>query len=293
MISIIIPAFNEERAIQQTIMSCFKILKEIGNEYSEVIVIDDGSTDNTYKFSKIADTIVFKHPHNIGYGRSLKDGIYAAKNDTIFITDADGTYPVNKIPDLLVKYEEGYDMVVGARTGKHYKESFMKMLYRKLLKFLVEFTSGRKIADINSGFRVFSKNTILPYFPTLCDTFSFTTSLTLAYMMTGKFVAYTPIPYEKRVGKTKVKLFKDSLRTLQFIVEAILFYNPIKIFIVFSVLLLSISVFFLVVAFFSLLKIAYILGIACIIAAILIFSMGLLAIQLKQIMSNTNYRQDI
>ena len=151
----------------------------------------------------------------------------------------------------------------------------------------MEFTAGRKIPDINSGLRVFRKSKIVPFFDTLCDTFSFTTSLTLAYMMKGKFVKYIPIEYDKRIGETKVKLFKDSSRTLQFIVEAILYYNPIKIFIVFDYLLLFVAFINLIIAFFTKLKIAYIMGVGSILLAILIFSLGLLSIQLKQIILTT------
>ena len=176
-------------------------------------------------------------------------------------------------------------MVVGKRTGKHLNETFLKRVYRRFLKFLVQFTAGRKIPDINSGLRVFSKETILPYFDTLCNTFSFTTSLTLAYMMTGKFVNYIPISYEKRVGKTKVKLFKDSLRTLQFIVEAILFYNPIKIFLVFDLFLVLVALISLTIAFFTQLKIAYIMGIGSLLLTIVMFGMGLLSVQLKQLLT--------
>ena len=122
-------------------------------------------------------------------------------------------------------------MVVGARTGKYYRESIMKSLLRIILKFLVEFTAGRSIPDINSGLRVFSKKTITNYLQHLCNTFSFTTSLTLAYMMTGKFVEYIPIEYGKRMGVSKVRLFRESLRTLQYITQSIIYYNPLKLFI--------------------------------------------------------------
>ena len=283
MFSIIIPAYNEENAIMDTIHRCQAIIKEYGNPDSEVIVVDDSSSDDTYKKALSSDIKVLKHPHNIGYGRSLKDGILEAQNDTIIITDADGTYPIESIPDLLNEYNQGFDMVVGARMGKHYHESFFKKRFRWILRKLVEFTAGRKIPDINSGLRVFNKSEVVKFFDTLCDTFSFTTSLTLAYMMKGKFVKYIPIEYDKRIGETKVKLFKDSTRTLQFIVEAILYYNPIKIFIVFDYLLLFIAFVNLVIAFYTKLQIAYILGIGSILLAILIFSLGLLAIQLKQL----------
>lgn len=285
MFSIVIPAYNEENAIKDTISRCKKIIDINGDNNSEVIVVDDASSDKTFEKAKESKAVVLQHPHNIGYGRSLKDGILQSKNDIIIITDADGTYPIESIPDLLAEYKKGFNMVVGARQGKHYEESFFKKRFRGILRFLVEFTAGRKIPDINSGLRVFSKSEIIPFFDTLCDTFSFTTSLTLAYMMKGKYVKYIPIKYEKRIGKTKVKLFKDSTRTLQFIVEAILYYNPIKIFIVFDYLLLLVAGINLLIAFFTKLKIAYFIGIGSILLAILVFSLGLLSIQLKQLIS--------
>ena len=179
-----------------------------------------------------------RHPHNVGYGRSLKNGIAAAQYDMIAICDADGTYPAAAIPELVRLHREGFDMAVGRRQGPHYRESMLKMPMRALLRFLVEWTAGRHIPDINSGLRVFSRAAVMQYFAHLCDTFSFTTSLTLAYMMTGRFVAYAPIDYFERAGRSKVRLFRDALRTLQYIVEAILYYNPLKLFLLFSLICL-------------------------------------------------------
>jgi hypothetical protein len=104
-------------------------------------------------------------------------------------------------------------------------------------------------------------------------------------MMTGRFVGYLSIKYEKRIGKTKVKIFKDSLRTLQYILEAILYYNPIKIYIVFSLILIFISIPNLILALFTKLLIAYIIGVAAIILALFNMSIGLLSIQLKQLLT--------
>ena len=283
MFSIIIPAFNEQNAISDTIKRCQNVINLIGDSSSEVIVVDDGSSDDTMKNMNEMGVKTIHHPHNIGYGRSLKDGIKAAKNDIIIITDADGTYPIESIPQLLNEYQKGFDMVVGNRQGQHLNESFSKKIFRRILKSLVEYTAGRKIPDINSGLRIFSQKTSLLFFEKLCDTFSFTTSLTLAYMMTGKFVKYIPIEYNKRIGKTKVKHFRDSLRTLQYITEAILYYNPIKIFIAYTVCLLVASgIIFgihLLTSSFTLLVIS--LGLFFI--SFIILSFGFLAIQIKQI----------
>lgn len=231
-----------------------------------------------------AGSRVISHPHNLGYGASLKTGIRAASYDTIVITDADGTYPNNQIPMLLAEYEKGFDMVVGARGGRNYHESPLKSPMRLILKFLVEYTTGRKIPDVNSGLRVFSKGKVQKYFQHLCNTFSFTTSLTLAYMMDGLFVTYVPIPYHKRVGKTKVHLLRDSLRTLQYIVEAITYYNPLKLFLLISFMLLSGSFAILGLNFFLKFTILYYISIGGILMSIQVFCLGLIALLLKQIM---------
>ena len=284
MISLILPAFNEQEQISDTIAVAAKILQSANIEPYEIIVVDDGSTDATAAHAKAADVRVVSHLQNLGYGRSLKDGIMAAQYDTIIISDADGTYPLQEIPALLERYRRGFDMVVGARYGKHYHESALKSPMRKLLQFLVEFTAGRSIPDINSGLRIFSRKAIIPYFKHLCDTFSFTTSATLAYMMTGRTVEYVPIAYAVRVGESKVRLFRDSMRTLQYIVEAIIYYNPLKIFIICSVACLLLAVVIAVFAIAFHVTTLFMLGAGTVLVAMLNFSLGLLAVLLKQIM---------
>ena len=285
-ISVVIPAYNEASAIAGTIQEIHTVCEQHAIADPEVIVVDDGSSDDTAKIAREHGAIVISHPHNIGYGRSLKDGINAATHDTIVITDADLTYPFDQAPVLLESYhQKGFDMVVGARTGKHYKESFIKSPLRKILKCIVQFAADRRIPDINSGLRVFSKKTIQEYFPHLCDTFSFTTSSTLAYMMNGKYVNYIDIPYLKRVGKTKVSLVKDSLRTLQYILQAINYYNPLKIFMLFSFLSVGLSVacfiFGIVLGWKTLIS----LGIGSALLTLVLIAMGLIADLLKQIMN--------
>ncbi len=230
MISVVIPAYNEEDAIAPTIERIRSNIAAIKG--SEIIIVDDGSTDSTAKIASECGAIVVRHPHNAGYGRSLKDGIFAATNDTVVILDADGTYRAEDLHLLLDEYDKGFDLIVGRRTGRHYNETWYKSPLRQLLKALVEFTVGAHVPDINSGYRVFSKKTIMPYFKYLCDSFSFTTSMTLSYMLDGKYVSYVDIAYEKRIGKSKVRLVRDSLRTLQYIVQAIVHFNPLKLFLV-------------------------------------------------------------
>jgi glycosyltransferase involved in cell wall biosynthesis len=283
MLSLIIPALNEENAIAETVRSASAALASFLAEY-EIIVVDDGSVDLTGEFATQAGAVVIRHPHNIGYGAALKSGIRRARYDVCAIIDADLTYPPDRIKDLYTLFSDGYDMIVGARTGEYYNESVRKLILRKILKFIVEFTTGRKIPDINSGMRIFKKDVALQFFPRLCDTFSFTTSLTLACMMNGKFVSYVDVPYLKRSGTTKVRLFKDSIRTLEYIVSAANYYDPLKLFGLFSFIciVLSITGFLSTIAFGV--KVGYYFGLGGLLLAIVVFAMGLLASLLKQVM---------
>jgi glycosyltransferase involved in cell wall biosynthesis len=284
VISIVIPAYNEQNAIADTVQHSRAVLENAGLTPCQVVVVDDGSTDRTAENAREAGATVVSHLYNLGYGRALKSGIAASQFDIVVITDADGTYPLNRIPDLVAEHQKGFDMVVGRRQGGNYWELSVKAPLRFLLRLMVEFATGQTIPDINSGLRVFGKKGVQPYLAHLCNTFSFTTSLTLAYMMTGKYVQYIPIDYLPRVGRTKVRLFKDSLRTMQYIVQAIIYYNPIKIFLLMSLLTLLFGVFCFLLA--SLLHLAgsFLILVWCILVAIIIFSLGLVADLLRQIM---------
>lgn len=284
MLSIVVPAFNEEDAIEAAVRRVREVLDKAGYSASEILVVDDGSTDATGERAAGAGARVYRHPHNVGYGSALKAGILAASHDTIVTIDADLTYPAEAIPKLHDEYRKGFDMVVGSRTGHHYRGSVFRGPLRHVLKWLVEFVAGREIPDANSGLRMFSKATVVPYLNHLCNTFSFSTSQTLAYMLTGKFVSYVPIAYHERVGKTKVRLLRDALRTLQYIAQSIVYYNPIKFFIVLSGLCLLFSAVAFIAGAITGLAAPYYLGIGGVLVAMLVFCLGLLADLLRQIM---------
>jgi len=284
MISIIIPAYNEARAIVGTIESVRAALEETTNYEAEILVVDDGSSDDTGRLAEEAGATVVRHPHNAGYGRALKSGILAARHDTIAIIDADLTYPAEEIPPLIAEYRKGFDLAVGARTGHHYEGSLFKGPLRRLLQFLVEFSAGRRVPDANSGLRVFSRRTMESYLPHLCDTFSFTTSQTLAYMLTGRFVTYRPIAYHERVGSTKVRLFSDALRTLQYILQSVIYYSPLKIFLLLTLLTVALSLIGFLAAALTGLNAPYFLGVGGLLMTIVIFALGLMADLLRQIL---------
>jgi glycosyltransferase involved in cell wall biosynthesis len=227
-VTVVIPAYNEAGAIGGVVTHVRTVLRQHGLD-GEVLVVADGATDGTAAEAAAAGATVVEHPQNMGYGRSLKTGILAAQHDLIVITDADGTYPADRIPEL-VGLAARFHMVVGARTGAFYQGSFVKRLGRIVFRWLSEFATGTRIPDINSGLRVFRRQDIVPFFPIISAGFSFTTTCTLVYLLNDLFVKYVPIEYHRRHGRSKVRHIRDSLRALQIIVEAILRCNPIKIF---------------------------------------------------------------
>lgn len=229
--SIIVPAFNEEDSIASTV----KNLSDLRTKHSlncEIIVVNDGSTDKTAEvLEDLKDTSDFKFINNgtnLGYGASLKRGILKADSDIICITDADGTYPIDRIP-VMIKCLENFDMVVGAREGKDYWGSFIKTLARKIFLNLLHYITGVKIPDGNSGLRVFRKNLVLEFVNLIGNKYSFTTSLTIAAHHSGYSVKYIPIPYYKREGKSKVRHIRDSLGIIQLMLQVAMYFDPFKV----------------------------------------------------------------
>lgn len=227
-LTVLIPAYNEAAAIAETAQRVQAALAATDGA-AEIIVIDDGSSDGTGAAAAAAGVTVLHHPINGGYGRALKTGVRSATGDWIAIVDADGSYPIEKLPHLLADVP-AFDMVVGARQGANYQGSFMKWQGRKALTALVKFVTGVDVPDVNSGMRVFRKNVALENLDRFSNGFSFTTTLTLAMFNQGYFVKYVPIPYAARIGESKVRIGRDTLRTMQILVMAILAYNPIKLF---------------------------------------------------------------
>ena len=228
MLSVLIPAYDEAESIAAVVARARETMEASGVPY-ELIVIDDGSSDGTGERAKADGVRVIRHPRNAGYGRALKTGIRESRYPWCAIVDADGSYPVEKLPELLA-HVPVYDMVVGARTGSIYWGSFGRRLLRTALLRLVQFVAGTSVPDVNSGFRIFRKDVALAHSARISSGFSFTTTLTLAMILGEHFVHYVPIEYRPRVGKTKVRLRRDILRMLQILVQAVLFYNPLKAF---------------------------------------------------------------
>lgn len=232
--TVIIPAYNEESCIAATIE---KIDTLLGNY--EIIVIDDGSTDRTGELVKKTDVRALTHSSNRGYGASLKTGIKHAIYNTIVITDADGTYPYEKIPEMVKILEDGnFDMVVGARISENVNIPLIRRPAKWFITRLASFLSGTKIPDLNSGLRVMKKEIVEKYLRLLPDGFSFTATITLAMITNEYAVKYVPIDYFKRKGRSKIRPVQDTLNFIQLIIRMVLYFDPLKIFLPLSLPLL-------------------------------------------------------
>ena len=227
-ISIVIPAYNEERSIGRVLEQLMQQLDKVSGQY-EIIVVDDGSTDKTKKVALECHVRVISHKKNRGYGAAIKSGMKNAKNDIIVITDADGTYPVDKIENLVDQIRE-YDMVVGARSGKNVNIPLIRRPAKWLLNKLAEYITGTVIPDLNSGFRVFRKSTVKQYYNILPDKFSLTTTVTVAMLCDDYRIKYIPIDYFKREGKSKIVSW-DFINFITLVLRLSMLFNPLKVFI--------------------------------------------------------------
>ncbi|HBK65019.1 MAG TPA: glycosyltransferase family 2 protein, partial [Cyanobacteria bacterium UBA11166] len=227
--SIILPVYNEEKGVALTINDIQKNLNFSGCEY-EIIAVNDGSTDKTGEILRsLKDIRVIEHPKNRGYGAALKTGIRQAKYPLIAITDGDGTYPNERIPQL-VALTKNSDMVVGARIGANVNYSNLRKIPKWFLIRFAEWIANSRIPDLNSGMRVFQKSLVERFLKILPDTFSFTTTITVAMLINGYVVHYEPIDFHHRKGKSKIKPIRDTLRFVQLILRTGVYFAPLRVF---------------------------------------------------------------
>ena len=228
-ISIVIPAYNEEGGIVHSLKDVCEVMNSSTLTH-EIIVVNDGSDDKTAELAaKVKGVTVIDLPENRGYGAALKAGIRSAKYDVIVITDADGTYPADRIPDLVGDLGV-YDMVVGARTGENVNIPNIRKPAKWVLRVVSAYLAGRPIPDLNSGLRVMKKDLVMRFEHILPAGFSFTTTITLASLCTQSLVKYVPIDYHARIGDSKIKA-THAFDFLLLIIRTIVYFNPLKIFI--------------------------------------------------------------
>ena len=279
MISIIIPAYNEEKVIGRVVRNVMEVLNNRRYEY-EIIVVDDGSNDNTRKEAEKNGAKIVKHPYNIGNGAAVKTGIRNAHGDILVLMDGDGQHDPDDIPKLL-KYIPEYDMVIGTRTKKTglLHRSIANKLYNWFASYLTHF----KIMDLTSGFRAVKREIIIKYIYLLPNTFSYPTTSTMAFIRGGHSIKYVPIEAQKRVGKSKIKLVKDGSRFILIMIKIATFFSPLRVFIPISLIAIIAGIMHGLYKVIILNQRYTYLTIFFISTGILIFLMGLIAEQIAQL----------
>lgn len=231
-VTIVVPAYDEEDGIEGVVDRLSAL--DLGVPVT-VLVVNDGSNDGTgAKLDELSRRYpalrVVQHNRNRGYGAALKTGFARAETDVVVITDADGTYPEDRIVDLLERIDAGADMAIGARIGADVNIPLIRRPAKAALRHLASFLAGATIPDLNSGLRAFRRAFVMEYKPILPDGFSFTTTITLAAMTNNHPVDYVTIDYAHRSGSSKIKPIRDTLRFTALIIRTVLYFNPLKVF---------------------------------------------------------------
>lgn len=246
LISIVIPAYNEEEAIGEDLDRIRATMEASGYDY-EVIVVDDGSTDRTAEIARQRPWVrMIQHPHNRGVGAARTTGVKAAQGDVIVMTDGDGTYPNQDIPRLLAPMDR-YDMVIGARRREAGSLPWLRVPAKHFIRLLASYLAETRIPDPNSGFRAFRREIALQVLDILPHGHSWVGTITLAFLSEDHLVTFIPIDYYQRKGRSTFHPLADTYNYLSLVVRTIMYFNPLKVF-------LPVSLFLIVVAFIKLVR---------------------------------------
>lgn len=229
-LSIILPAKNEGPALNTLIPA----LKQLYPQ-AEIIIVDDGSTDDTVAICRAQGVKVVSHPYGMGNGAAVKTGARAAGGDVLVFMDADGQHNADDIPRMLAKLHEGYDMVVGARdwdSQANLGRGIANAVYNRLASWMV----NHKIPDLTSGLRAVKAGKFRQFLYLLPNGFSYPTTITMAFFRAGYPLAYVPIRAARRVGKSHIRPLQDGVRFFLIIFRVGTLYSPLKIFLPASVL---------------------------------------------------------
>ena len=223
-ISVVLPAKNESGGLTGTLSALRSLLPE-----AEVIVVDDGSTDDTARVAAEAGAKVLSSPYSMGNGAAIKRGARVATGEVIVFMDADGQHDPAHIPRLLERLAQGYDMVVGARDWSG-QAGVSRGLANAFYNWLATRMTGSKVLDLTSGFRAVRADKFREFLHLLPNGFSYPTTSTMAFFRSAYAVAYEPIPVAKRIGKSHIRPLRDGVRFLVIIFKIATLYSPLKLF---------------------------------------------------------------
>lgn len=273
-VTVLMPAYNEELSIGETI----RRVRELHPDF-EILVVDDGSTDNTLQIAMDAGANVWPHPYNIGNGAAVKSGLRVAQGEWVVMMDADGQHAPEDIARLL-EYKETYDMVVGARS-KGSETSMHRDIANTVYNWFASYVTKFKVEDLTSGFRMVRKSTVRQFIYLLPNTFSYPSTLTMAYLRSGRSVKYLPIETKYRIGKSKIKLLQDGTRFFLIITKIATLFSPLRVFLPISTAFFSTALVYYLYTFFTSGRFTN-MSALLFNSSIIIFLIGLVAEQISQ-----------
>ena len=273
-VTILLPAYNEEQSIGNTIRE----IKKLHPDY-EIFVVDDGSTDRTQEEAVKAGANVWKHPHNIGNGAAIKTGLRYASGEWVLMMDADGQHKPADIAKLL-EYRDNYDMVVGART-RGSRTSWHRDLANFIYNWLASYVTKFKIEDLTSGFRLVKNDRISKFIYLLPNTFSYPSTITMAYLRSGLSIKYIPIQTLARKGKSKIKLFQDGIRFFLIITKIATLFSPFRVFLPVSLIFFITGLSYYLFTYITQHRFTN-MSMLLLSSSVIIFMMGLISEQLSQ-----------
>jgi glycosyltransferase involved in cell wall biosynthesis len=240
LVSIVIPVYNEEEAIEGDLELIKRTMDASGLPY-EVIVVNDGSTDRTVDIVSSRPWVkLLHHQRNRGNGAARTTGMKAARGDIVIMTDGDGTYPNQDMPKLLEEMQN-YDMVIGARTSEKGTLKLLRTPAKWFIRRLAGYLTETEIPDLNSGLRAFRKDIAFKYLNILPNTHSWVSTITIAFLSDGYSVKYVPIDYYTRKGKSKFHPLRDTYNYVTLVVRTVTYFNPIKVFLPLSLVLFAVG----------------------------------------------------
>ena len=223
-LSIVIPAKNEDAVIGEVVAAARQRFPD-----AELIVVDDGSTDNTANVAEEAGATIIRQPESLGNGAAIKAGARAATGDVIAFMDGDGQHDAGEFEALLEKFDEGFEMVIGARSsGSH--ANVGRLWANGVYNVIASWLTGRPILDLTSGFRVVRASLFKRFLYLLPNGFSYPTTITMAFLRAGYPIRFEPIPVAQRVGKSHIRPIRDGIRFMVIIFKIATLYSPLKIF---------------------------------------------------------------
>ncbi len=274
-VTVIIPAYNEAESIGHVISRIKRLYPDF-----EIIVVNDGSTDETGTVAKDAGALVYSHAYNIGNGAAVKSGIRIASGEILVFMDGDGQHDPEEIGEML-EYFPDYDMVVGARSKGHHASwgrALGNWAYNRLASYVAKFP----VEDLTSGFRAVKSDVVHGFLYLLPNTYSYPTTLTLGVLRTGRSLKYLPISVDKRKkGNSKIKVFQDGMRFFLIITKICALYSPLRVFMPISFLMFCLGLGYYLYTFFTSGRFTN-MSALLFTTSILIFMMGLISEQICQ-----------